>query len=256
MVFIPPLVVLIFLGIGCYVNRDQIFQIARVLQNQKTFSTPAIIKAPFVPADQSNAFDPTTLRDSIERLVLYARSVRPDWILGVHPGGRLLSVLVAEQLQLPRENCLYIRTTSHDSKRVVVEPVLLRNEPSSGRMLVIDDISRTGDTLNVVKSFLLRKNFCGSYALTKVFFAVLLIVSHDGEDYEFRPNWIAYKTKNEKFRLPWGKFSVAVQDELTLKHSGRPYSEKVVEQYFKIISNYDYALEMAKEVLDSAALST
>jgi hypoxanthine phosphoribosyltransferase len=252
----PFVGLVVILVVGIFINRRTLALAVRTIHTEKAFSsdTPPIPRAQInlAPHGQVAAFDEETFKEGFEQLVRYAEETKPDWLLGVHPGGRFLSVLLAERLKIAGDRCLYIRTTSSDANKVVLESKHLTSNFIGGRMLVIDDISRTGDTLNVVKSFLMKKNYCETFLLDKVRFAVMVVVSEKESEYEFRPDFVSYKTPNNRFRLPWSKYSTNVQAQFDLKRSKRPYDAEVIQRYLQMIVDYEAALAMARRLLHEA----
>jgi hypoxanthine phosphoribosyltransferase len=254
LVWLPTIVMALVIAFGCWVNQRKLFEIARAIQNQKAFSPTGILVPPTyirpLPTTVSKRFEGPILFEAINQLKSYAESVKPDWILGVHPGGRLLSVLVADQMGFPKERCRFIRTTSHYSKKIVLEPETYRPNDVQGTMLVVDDISRTGNTLSVVKSFLIAKNYTEGNQLTRVLFSVLLLVlSDEKQEFRFRPDWVCYGTDNKWLELPWSDFSHGVSVAYRGKSSKREYDHDIIEEYDRIVADYDYALNLAKKFI-------
>jgi hypoxanthine phosphoribosyltransferase len=256
LVWLSPFLFVAVIGLGCWLNQEELFEIARSIQRQKAFSpiqklTPRkqIRPLPFAAGDRLCG---SLLTESIAQLKSYTELVKPDWILGVHPGGRLLSVLIADQLKFPSNRCRFIRTTSHHSKKIILEPEGYKPNEPQGKLLVIDDISRSGDTLGVVKSFLFARNYTDGYSLTRILFSVLVVVWNEDESlFEFRPDWVCYRTDKQWLRLPWSGFSAEVAEAYRLKAANREYDHDVIKKYDRIILDYDYALAFAKHCICS-----
>jgi len=256
--FLPAaLLFVVILAVGQR-NRDYLFEIARSLQNQKAFAPENALspRDAIRPTPDSNReqLDGAALHEVLEELSAYVRLIKPDWIAGVHPGGRLLSVYVADQIDFPKNRCLFVRTSPDRTDSIEFEPKSdIPNEPLQGKIVIIDDISRTGDTLSSLKWFLMRKNYIEGYQLTEVYFAVLLVVSEEGASRSrFRPDWVYFRTDKKFFRLPWSELSIETAAAYAHRRQGLSYSQAVIDRHEKIVSDPDYALHLAKSYISKA----
>src|SRR6476660_7700703 len=97
--------------IGYFLNRTYLTNLAQRLANDAAFSDQegdplgTGLLAPFVEGD---CLEGDKFADGVAALLQYAKQVNPDWILGVHPGGRLLSVRICEFLNLDPTRCFFV----------------------------------------------------------------------------------------------------------------------------------------------------
>jgi adenine/guanine phosphoribosyltransferase-like PRPP-binding protein len=264
-----PLLLMGTLIVGYFRFRDDIFEVARALQNKKAFTPfsalPPREVIPMIKSSTGEEFEKNYLPDAMSKLVKYANTIQPDWFVGVHPGGRILSVLLAESMGFPRDRCLYVRTSRRQTNKILFTPQRYElKRPREGTMLIFDDISRTGRTLHLLKRYLIAKNYgapCSPndvdcFRLSKVDFATLLVVLEEGEaDVHFRPDFTVYRTADKLFRLPWSRFSADVDKAFALRQKGMLADDRIIAQYERMSCDYDYALEFAYQQLGTLAPS-
>lgn len=267
-IFGPPILVLCVVVFGYSLHRNRLFEISRGLHSQKAFAPESALpsRASFDPVPVGNnaligapRLEGPAFSQALSKLISYARLVDPDWVLGVHPGGRLLSVVVAEQLGMPPNRCRFVRTVSHASKEIVLDANnKIPNVPLQGKLLVVDDITRTGDTLNLVKTFFFEKNYGQLFQFSDIRFAVLLAVVQEDE-LAFRPDFVSYGTNIRNFKLPWSEFSerIGTAHAEARQKSGDASEaiKQVLEDYKRIISDDEYALALAKRYIAQASSS-
>jgi hypoxanthine phosphoribosyltransferase len=253
LVWALPLVVSMVAIAGYVKNRDRLLEIVRVLQNQKRFSAerdlPPRHAFPLVSPDNLNEMKDSDLQRAVADIIAYAREYKPDWIAGVHPGGRLLSVIVGEQLGLSPDRCIYVSTYRSRTANIDFMPPI--NNVFAGKLLIIDDISRTGDTLRAIRSYLYARNLGDSnYRLTSVRFAVLLVVeTPDDSELRFRPDWVYGRTKNQNFKLPWSQLSADIREAYDNRQARYWYNRDAIREHRRICRDFEYALEKARRYL-------
>ena len=246
--WLAPLVLVGVVGAGYYAHRHDLIELGRTLHNQKILFTSNQLLAPraeLPPVADIVSLSTSALNDAVARLIEYATEVNPDWIVGVHPGGRLLSVYMADKINLDASRCLFVRTDPDRTDRLVFE--LPPNEKMSGTLLVIDDISRTGDTLEALKLFFVERNFTDVCALQRIYFAVLLVVSIADYEESFRPDWVRFRTDNRWFKLPWTDLAVKVKTTFAAKRMGLHFDPNVIEQHERMTIDHNYTLGLAKK---------
>ena len=125
----------------------------------------------------------------------YASKYKPDHIVGINRGGVLLSAAIVIELQIITEKftrCMIV------TKKGKLE---CDNKNIKGRVLVIDDISRTGGTLEMAINFL--KNFKNIQSINT---AVILTCLDDNNEPVYKDlNFSAFATLNCNAYLPWTK---------------------------------------------------
>jgi hypoxanthine phosphoribosyltransferase len=204
------------------------------------------------------------VEEAILALASYAKTFNPDWVIGMHVGGRLASVLVAKAAGIPKERCGYVRMTTRKEITFERQNGQKKVDVFDGRMLIIDDVSRTGRTFRNLKSFLVERNFLPStlnnateaiqnptviFSLDTVKFASLLVVSNDEiNDGEFRPDWVYRRTSNKSVALPWSDLSEVVRVALENKSKSKPAvgDAKTLLEYETLCESYDVSLEKAE----------
>lgn len=263
---VAPLTIVLMIVFGFFYRKDEVFNIARALQNKRAFEPPLPITSPApLPQlpDELGALDKARLMSAIEELSEYAKSVRPDWIVGVHPGGRLLSVYIANRIKFPRDRCLFVRTSANRSRSIVFEPQRSQlNRPIAGKMLAIDDISRTGQTLLTLKRFFISQNYREpeaddpEFKLKIVRFAIMLIVTQpEKTGWNFRPDHVCYRTNEHYFRLPWSTLSSEIEMAFASRRQKMDFDGNVITAYEHIAKDYDYALEVARRFMEDDTIT-
>jgi hypoxanthine phosphoribosyltransferase len=262
----PTVTIVTMIVLGFIFRKDEIFNIARALQNKRAFEPPLPIASP-VPRpelpEELGALDRDRVMAAIEELSEYAKSVKPDWIVGVHPGGRLLSVYIANRIKFPRDRCLFVRTSANRSRSIVFEPQRSQlNYPIAGKLLAIDDISRTGQTLLTLKRFFISQNYREpeadnpEFKLKIVRFAIMLIVTQpEKTGWNFRPDHVCYRTKEHYFRLPWSTLSSEIEMAFASRRQKMDFDGNVIAAYENIAKDYDYALEVAQRFMEDDTIT-
>ena len=253
MAAVPALLIIVIVFAGYFWNRDQLFAVAVSLKNKKLFteqsSLPTRHDRRLLSLSGDDRLDGGQLKKSVDDLVGYAKKIKPTWIVGVHPGGRLLSTFVGDQIGLPSYRCLYIRTNRH--REVVFVPPI--NAPLEGTVLIIDDISRTGKTFNSIKYELIEKNYSEKFRLTKVYVAVIAVEFKQEAEDTFRPDFAVYRTEVEHLKFPWSEFSARIGVAITRKNDGLTFDESVMSEYVRLIEDYEFARELGKQYLEESS---
>jgi hypoxanthine phosphoribosyltransferase len=224
LIFLPGLIVLVAVAVSCYRNRHELFQLAVAIHNNYAFSHGD--RAEFAAdLDEISSEDPRISQGGVQKLIEYARSLQPDWVLGVNTGGRVLSSQVCKAIELNLDRCRYVR---YDVESEVVSFAPELEEQMAGTLLVIDDISRTGDTLGSIKSYLMEHNGTDRFQLTTVRFAVLVIDPAPKEhDVDFAPDWACYKTSEGKnFKFAWTPLVDKIKAECRRKKAEREQQQR------------------------------
>jgi adenine/guanine phosphoribosyltransferase-like PRPP-binding protein len=177
---------------------------------------------------------------AIDKLVQFARLQNPDWIVGLHPGGRLISTYVAEQLGVAPDRCLFLRTDLNRMRAEVDMTLNLRFEAEpvgrmEGKVLVVDDVSRTGRTIKEVGAFLAERTNSGLASIRGVCFAVLVRAEVSIQQTSV---WAAYTTRERNINLPWSPLSNRI-DQAYAEIQAR-YGEHL-EQHRRLVFDFEYA---------------
>ncbi len=255
-VFAPPVILLLFGAMALLYVWPQLTQLQRDINEVKAGGDEAfrlrklrkLLKG--APSAEGDILDGEDLRSALSGLVNYSREVAPDWICGVQPGGRMLSIWLANELGLGSNRVLYIETTG-----VPKESIDFHNKPNSqptGNAIVIDDISRTGDTLKAVKSFIRVRRYEGIHNFSQVKYVTLAtVLPLDDSSKLFVPDWTARKTNEYNFSFPWtwltrgmtesrkrSIFDFKAESELlTMYKNIRDDAETAFEVFLSILTN-------------------
>jgi hypoxanthine phosphoribosyltransferase len=186
----------------------------------------------------------------IHDLAEYARAFNPSWIVGVHPGGRLLSVYIADKLSIPLERCLFAHTEPEHISEILVRG-LKPDQELSGPVLVIDDIARTGNTLRAVQAHFRYYTSHGTYKISRHLYAVLLLVDREKE-MVFVPDWYKFTTKVSFIKFPWSPLSEKIRHELVQRTKGFKVDERYLALHEKMAEDPKIALQVAKMAIEAS----
>lgn len=254
-IWIPTLILLVVACCVYWSSRQHIHEVAQALHNSYVFSM-ADRSAMADGLESISSKDPRIVSEAVPGLIDYARELNPDWIAGVNPGGRVLSAKLASEIGLDAEKCFYIRA---DRATNTIDFVPDIKWPLTGKLLIVDDISRSGDTLAFVKSILMQKNGNGNFQLKRIDFVVLVLDFRGGKHYaEFAPDWAGFKTdEGDAFRFPWSDFTGLIKKECQRKKEMRAREAKatgivpVVEEVGdeRLAENFEYAEAEARKYI-------
>lgn len=241
-IWLVPLAVLLFVVALYSVHRQAS---VLMLANEK-FSTKNTVDAPDFPSD--DMVGATT--KAVAALTEYARSVDPDFIFGVHAGGRLTSTLVCDALKVDQRKCGFISTDVENSR----EPRLLFDGNGlSGKILIIDDVVRTGSTLELIRRKLIRDSLSGNIRIDNIFFATL-VVAEKRRRYRmgyFYPDWLHFKTTKSDEQFPWSRLNAAVRAATLSAAKGRESDDTVLDIHDRLIRDFPFALFCANLALNN-----
>jgi hypoxanthine phosphoribosyltransferase len=261
LIWLPGIVFLGVVGISCYRNKSQLFIIAQAVHNHFVFSER---NREAVADDllEVSPLDPQITKEGISSLVEYARQLNPDWIVAVNPGGRLVSTAVAIQMRIDPTQCLYVRCDP-EFDAVTLAPGRVLPQ-FGGTILVVDDISRSGVTLELVKDYLMQINGTDRANARTVRFAVLVMdVSHNVHHVDFAPDWALYKTYDSEFKFVWTDFTDKIKLECKRKRAEREQQARAEGRHdvvdmptaeeLKLANNFEYAKSEVQKYLPRMA---
>lgn len=126
-------------------------------------------------------------------LEIFARRHNPNYIIGVNRGGWLLSTYLAHRLNINRENLLRFDSTKN---QILEDFESHLNQISGGiNILLVDDISRKGDSINKAVEFV-KKYFPKSIQISV---GVLVVCGEKKTNINYNP----YCTRYKAVVLPW-----------------------------------------------------
>lgn len=190
-----------------------------------------------------------TWRQSISELITYVKHENPDWIIGVHPGGRILSTFVADQLNFPTHHVKFAHTEPESYLSISIRDV---NE-ISGKVLVVDDITRTGTTLRAVRSKIVesvRPNFVNNSLRVAVLAIVNAFEDKDAVISPFSPHWFWMATDYKYLELPWSKLSDKIKSSYNNNQKGVDHPEYFIKLHEKMATDFEFSLSIAKLCMD------
>jgi adenine/guanine phosphoribosyltransferase-like PRPP-binding protein len=189
------------------------------------------------------------VKEAIASLIEFAREKKPDQIVGVHTGGRLASVLVCEALGLSSHKCGFISTDINPGREPYLRP---ETNSLSGRLLIIDDVTRTGSTFEIIRRNIIRDTLSGVYSVISANFAVLLVAKERKrlEKGFFIPDWWAFTADNPDQALPWSSLSANIRAAHLLKRRNKAYDKKKIDLHDELVKNYEFSLYTVKLALD------
>jgi hypoxanthine phosphoribosyltransferase len=254
--WLVPIVISMVVISGYAINHAYVLAVARRLKNVKVFVSPThqdiwdrVKGAKYI---NTNRLQGDALQEAIDALAVYVEGIKPDWIVGVHPGGRFLSVLLTEKLGMRREQCLYIATNPARNDHFVFQPQIAAvSNRLEGTMLFVDDIVRTGLTLHHLKLFMKNLNLTGDMHLDAALFATLAVVvpDDDKDRLRFSPDWFFVKTNKEGLKLPWSGIGDRVAHAYLNCSRGLAYDTTLIEFYENITRDFESAADMARKFL-------
>ena len=173
-----------------------------------------------------------SLVDATASLTEYARKIRPEWIFGVNYGGHMLASYVAEQIKLPKQFVGTIQAIGGDSPQLIPSD---QQNYIGGSVLIIDDIARTGGTLERIRQFLLRANAVSDFSFSDIRMATLFVADSVGESsLRLSPHWFFAKVEGNAHTFPW------TQDSADLKGAWSktdPNSQAILSNWRLLLSD-------------------
>ncbi len=194
--------------------------------------------------DRARNISKSDIEEGVSDLAAFTKSYRPDWIIGIHTGGRLLSSLVASKLDIPRQRVIFAHTEAARASEFRIRDA----NRLTGRILFIDDITRSGGTLRALNRHVMQRVLRGEYAVSDVKYAVLVVVqmrdSRTGELVRvFDPHWAKFSSDFSYISLPWSRLTDRIKAEYDLRNRGLKFDEYYIDLHEKMVS--DFALSKA-----------
>jgi hypoxanthine phosphoribosyltransferase len=184
----------IAVAVGFYLYIKSVKRAANTFRNKKSRSNKKdvkeIIESQEVESDGVLATSSTFI--GVVRLEIFARNHKPKYIIGVNRGGWLLSTYLAHRLNIDRNHLL--RFDSDKNTLLENEAAILIDRQES--ILLIDDISRTGNSLQIANRYLKSK-----FPNSNLSIAALVVCDKNTmkEEIIYSP----YYTKTPDIELPW-----------------------------------------------------
>lgn len=182
-------------------------------------------------------------------LAAFVRAEKPDWLIGVHTGGRLLTSFVASEVGFETERCVFAHTeaTRATSFRIT------RANQLTGKLLFVDDITRTGSTLRALNRYVMQRVILGEYDINDAKYAVMVVVEYGGPSAEselvFDPHWARFSSRHRFLKLPWSTLSERVKHEYENKFRGLSFDAKYLDLHERIVADFKFSLWCAQLAL-------
>lgn len=181
--------------------------------------------------------------DFFENLKGWVLKERPDFIVGVHISGLMIAAKIARELGYPNEKVAYYATT----KSVLDDPELYEygeGNGLSGKVCVVDDVTRRGVTLEQVSQRIFSDYQKGVNGIDDVAYGVMITArtASKVETGYFDPNFSAAETENQNIPLPWTRFMLGIRDEIERMKDGVSYNKNRVDTYKKMVDDLNFSL--------------
>jgi hypoxanthine phosphoribosyltransferase len=133
-------------------------------------------------------------------LEYFARKYDPEYIVGVNRGGWLLSTYLAHRLDISRSKLLRFDADRDEIIDNTDSLDSIENTSKKINILLVDDISRTGNSIDKCIDFLKKKS-----PSIDIFVEVLVVCDRqtDREKIENNIDYYPYWTQNKDIQLPW-----------------------------------------------------
>lgn len=156
---------------------------------------------------------PEDVVDAFCQLKEYVRDYSPDYLVGINKGGSVVGACLALALELEDDR---FATCYVDRHQGAVDWLNV-----SGKVLIIDDIARSGRTLTAAESHFLKMANVQEVAI-----ATLVAVVDRTERPLFKGiTYFALSTMNEALRLPWTNLSPNQKTESIELFKAQQYQE-------------------------------
>lgn len=138
----------------------------------------------------------------IEILSEYAKKFKPDFIFGINRGGAIVGGLLAKKLN--KSYITLLSVVKGHGKTHVTEQRHDAAAPLYGKILLVDDMGKTGDHMNLA-----YQHLCDNYPSVKISRVVMLRMETHAQgpepEHERRPQFekYAFLTHNSRVLLPW-----------------------------------------------------
>jgi hypoxanthine phosphoribosyltransferase len=147
---------------------------------------------------KDNRLLPLATNEAIFELASFARSIKPDYIIGLNRGGVMIGAFLSLGLGIPRNN--FIKFYAEPRNNEIESEIQEGKIPEiRGIVLVVDDMCRTGDTMRMVFRYLNSMEKIIKIYTASLVTAVeeyLVPTYHDLHHYSLA-------TKNKNLLLPW-----------------------------------------------------
>lgn len=151
--------------------------------------------------NENNRIPPSISSAALKELLLFTEKKHPDYIIGINKGGVMVGAIASLRLNLPNSHLV----------RCYVDNGVIECHPEelNGSVLVIDDISRTGNTLVRIKNYLLQN----STNIDKIITATLFMYMENDKPIYRDIDYFSYKINRQSVMLPWNNIGTTKEEQ-------------------------------------------
>lgn len=178
----------------------------------------------------------------IKELGGWVQKQAPDFILGVHFSGLMISAKISKDIGFDHRGVAY-----SENRKDSLEPPKIFSEndaPLSGLVCIVDDISRQGLTLRQVANEIFSDFQKGFNSVRQTCYGVLMLVETPIKSRIgfFLPDKILQSTATENIIFPWTELVERVRKAFRQHQDGKEIEEiDAFRDYQEMISNLDFA---------------
>jgi len=252
LIIVAPLSIFI---LGSYAFFDQIVGLSKLTR---------LKMAKFSEARFRNLIDDSEYLDNelttencitaIDSLMQFIRNNRPDILVGVHPGGQIITAYIADKLGYGKDQCAFANTDPARTPDLSISFYRKDNYHSGEKIIFIDDISRSGRTLKLLERLWRLNTLNNMYFYKEALFAAMVeVVSKNGNNINrFKePDWFYFNTDEKETKLPWSTISEDIKLSYALKTNKSNYDKHAIEFHEKLVSDFDFAKYVSTKIFDS-----
>lgn len=133
--------------------------------------------------------------EAIFRLSSYAQKISPDFIVGINRGGTMVGAFISLGLGVPSKNFSTCQVSKNGKYKIYCD-----TKNMYGTVLVIDDVSRSGRTIEEAINEIKKNN-----SKIKNIYSAVLITTIDKENRSNYKdlNYFSFATTDKDVYLPW-----------------------------------------------------
>lgn len=170
--------------------------------------------------------------EAIFRLSSHLQKLKPDYIVGVNRGGTMIGAFVSLGLGIKSKNFIRCLVSRKGKYKATCGAKHL-----SGTVVVLDDISRSGRTLQAAVDEIARKN----PNINTIYSAVLITTLNDKNIPMFKElDYFSFATQDNNMYLPWTPKLSKDSESERLKYF-RAVRKKPIEKIAYEVSNTLYS---------------
>ncbi len=195
---------------------------------------------------------------ALNSLINFLEKEKPDYIVGIHPGGQIISAYIAAKMVYGNERWGFANTEPARLPKMSISfppPSENKNYISGRKVVFIDDISRSGRTLSLVEKcfrLMLLKNLI---KFREAKFTVLIEAVKKGEkgiDRFKTPDWFYYRTTYKELKLPWSFLSDQIKLAYEERQNQGDFDQNFIDFHEKLTSDFNFAIHVANQIIEKS----